>query len=158
MVGTVLAITIAPVMSFAGSASTNLNVSASVVANCTISTADLGFGSYDPVVAHASSPLDGTGTVTIACTKGSVTTVDLGLGSNPSGTTRRMSDGTEFLTYELYQDSSRTVVWGSGASTRNTGTAANKSPQPFTVWGRIAAGQDVTVGSYTDTVLATVNF
>ena len=61
--------------------------------NCTISTAALAFGSYDPVVTNAATNLDGTGTVTVACTKGLTATVGLGLGSNASGSTRRMGDG-----------------------------------------------------------------
>jgi len=74
----------------AATATTNLGVSATVTNNCTISTAALAFGSYDPVVTHAATNLDGTGTVTVACTKGVAPTVGLGLGSNASGSTRRM--------------------------------------------------------------------
>ena len=44
----------------AASTSTSLSVTASVNNNCTISTAALAFGAYDPVVTNASSPLDGT--------------------------------------------------------------------------------------------------
>ena len=37
-------------------------------------------------------------------------------------------------------------------------TAASKAAANLTVYGRVAPGQDVAVGSYTDTVVATVNF
>jgi len=88
-----------------------------VTNNCTISTVALAFGSYDPVVANASTNLDGTGTVVVACTKGSTATIGLGLGSNVTGSTRRMRDGgTNYLTYELYQDSGRATVWGSSGA------------------------------------------
>ena len=144
----------------AATATANLSVSATVTNNCTISTAALAFGSYDPVVAHASANLDGTGTVTVACTKGAVATVGLGLGSNASGTIRRMTNGaTEYLTYELYQDSGRTTVWAnSGAGLYSPGAAPSKTARNFTVYGRVASNQDVTAGSYNDTVVATVNF
>ena len=101
-----------------GSASANLSVSASVANNCTISTSPLAFGAYDPVVTNASTNLDATGTVTVACTKGATATIGLGLGSNASGNTRRMSDGSRnFLSYAVYQDSSRSTIWGnSGAA------------------------------------------
>lgn len=92
---------------FAGSASSSLSVSASVINNCTISANSLAFGSYDPIVANASTPLNGTGTVTITCTKGATTTIGLDLGSNYSGSTRRMVSGGTYLTYEIYQDSCR---------------------------------------------------
>ncbi len=144
---------------YAGSATSSLSVSATVASNCTISTSALSFGSYDPIVANATANLDGTGTVTITCTKGAVTTVGLDLGGNASGTTRRMASGTERLSYELYKDSSRSSVWGnSGTDLNDTGTAPSKAARAFTVYGRIPSAQDVAAGSYSDTVTATVNF
>jgi spore coat protein U-like protein len=135
-------------------------VSATVTANCTITTAPLAFGSYDPVVTNASTALDGSGTVTVTCTKGATATVGLGLGANASGSTRRMTDGSgAFLTYELFQDSGRTTVWSNaGAGLLSPAAAPSKAPRSFTVYGRVAANQDVPAGSFTDTVVATVNF
>lgn len=144
----------------AATATANLGVSATVTNNCTISTAALAFGSYDPVVAHASANLDGTGTVIVACTKGATATIGLALGSNASGSVRRMKDsGTNYITYELYQDAGRTTVWGTaGAGLLSTGAAPSKAARNFTVYGRVPANQDVPAGSYNDTVVATVNF
>ena len=143
-----------------GSASANLSVSASVANNCTISTSPLAFGAYDPVVANASTNLDATGTVTVACTKGATATIGLGIGSNAAGNTRRMTDGSSnFLAYEMYQDSSRATIWGnSGAELLSPSAAPSKSMRDFTVYGRIPSNQDVPAGSYGDTVTATVNF
>jgi spore coat protein U-like protein len=144
----------------AATATANLGVSATVTNNCTISTAALAFGSYDPVVAHASTNLDGTGTVIVACTKGASSTIGLGLGSNASGSTRRMTDGSSnYLTYELYSDAGRTTLWGnSGGDLYNPGAAPSKTARNFTVYGRVTSNQDVPAGSYNDTVVATVNF
>jgi spore coat protein U-like protein len=144
----------------AATATANLGVSATVTNNCTISTAALAFGSYDPVVANASTDLDGTGTVSVACTKGVSATVGLGLGSNASGSTRRMTDGSgNFLTYELYQDASHTTVWGNaGAGLLSPAAAPSKAARNFTVYGQVVSNQDATAGSYSDTVVATVNF
>ena len=144
----------------AATATANLNVSATVTTNCTISTTALAFGSYDPVVANAAANLDGTGIVTVACTKGAPTTVGLGLGTNASGSVRRMTDGSSnYLTYELYQDSGRTTVWdNSGAGLLTPAVAPSKAARNFTVYGRVTSNQDVPAGSYNDTVVATVNF
>jgi spore coat protein U-like protein len=144
----------------AATATANLGVSATVTNNCTISTVALAFGSYDPVVANASTNLDGTGTVSVACTKGSTATIGLGGGANASGTTRRMGDGaSNFLTYELYQDSNRSTVWGnSGTDLLSPVAAPSKAARNFTVYGRVASDQDVPAGNYSDTVVATVNF
>jgi spore coat protein U-like protein len=144
----------------AATATANLGVSATVTNNCTISTAALAFGSYDPVVANASANLDGTGTVTVACTKGATATVGLGLGANALASVRRMTDGsTNYLSYELYSDAGRTTVWGNaGAALYSPGAAPSKAARNFTVYGRVTSNQDVPAGSYNDTVVATVNF
>jgi len=154
--GLVLGLT-APAL--AQTASTNLSVTALVAKNCSITTTAVAFGSYDPIVANASAPLDGTGSVVVTCTKGSGTRIDLGLGSNAAGSVRKMLGGTDLLTYELYTDTGRSTVWGSGAGAGQTiATAPNKNPRTFTVYGRVPAGQDVGAASYTDTVVATINF
>ena len=144
----------------AGSVSSSLSTSSSVSNNCTISTAAVAFGSYDPVVANASANLDGTGSLTVACTKGASTTIGLDLGGNATGSTRRLADGSgNHLTYEFYQDSGRSTVWSdSGGGLFTPAVAPSKAARVFTVYGRVPSNQDVPAGSYADTVTATVNF
>jgi spore coat protein U-like protein len=63
------------------------------------------------------------------------------------------------LNYELYKDSSHSTVWGNTTGTTlDIPAAPNRNSRDFPVYGRVAAAQDATVGSYTDTVVATVNF
>jgi spore coat protein U-like protein len=144
----------------AATATANLSATASVANNCTISTGTVDFGSYDPIVAHASGNLDANGTVTITCTKGAMTTIGLNLGANASGSTRRMTDGSSnYMTYELYQEVGRTTVWGnSGGGLLTPAAAPSSAPHAYTVYGRVTAAQDVPAGSYSDTVVATVTF
>lgn len=146
----------------AGSASTNLGVTASVSDNCIIATADVAFGAYDPIVANAAAARNGTGTVTVTCTTDASAVLTLGLGANDNGGTasdpaRRMSDGSNFLSYTLFSDSNRTAEWGNNAGTgvADTGTGTASA---HTVYGSIGPGQNVPQGSYSDTVLATVTF
>jgi spore coat protein U-like protein len=141
-------------------ATASLTVTASVSKNCTITTSPVAFAAYDSVAANATTPLDATGKVTISCTKGATATVGLGLGSNAQGQTRRMTQGpAAFLTYELYQDAGHATVWGNTVNDSLPIPAApNRNPRDFTVYGRVAQAQDATVGNYTDTVVATVNF
>ena len=148
------------VPAFAGSATANLSVTASVSANCTISTAPVAFGAYDPVSANAATNLNGTGTLTVACTKGATATIDLGNGSNLSGGTRRMGSGSDFLNYSLYKDAARTQVWGTGLAggTTETYNSASRNSVAITVYGTVPQAQDVTVGAYSDTVVATINY
>lgn len=141
----------------AATAQQNLGVGATINVNCTIATTAIAFGTYDPVVTNASTPLDAQGTVTIACTKGATAQIGLNGGLN---TTREMSDGgTNRLSYQLYSDSGHSTVWGNTAGSWVTPVAApSKAGRTFDVYGRVGANQDVPAGSYTDTVVATVNF
>jgi len=164
-------VAIAPA-AFAASATTNISVTANVTANCTITTAAVAFGAYDPVETNAAAPLNNNGSVTIACTKGSAPNVTLGLGSHASGAIRRMLGGTsaDFLTYELYKPPDTTpgtactypgtTIWGTSGANIFTPTASpGKAARTYNVCGTVAAGQDVGVdASYADSVVATVNF
>lgn len=147
----------------AATVTANLSVTATVSASCSISTNTLAFGAYDPVGTNASTPLDGLGGVVVTCTNGAPTTVTLGQGAHANtGSTdaaplRRMVSGANFLSYSLYQDAGRATTWGntSGTGVAHTGTGTATT---VTVYGRVAAGQNVASGSYTDTVVATVTF
>jgi spore coat protein U-like protein len=148
----------------AATATSTLAVTASVSANCTITTAPVAFGAYDPVSANATTALNGTGTVSVTCTNGATTTVTLGEGANAGGGStaaapaRRLKDGgTDFLTYSLYTDTGRTAVWGDTAGTglAHTGTGTLTA---LTVYGAVNAGQNVPAGNYSDTVVATITF
>src|SRR6185436_20419595 len=74
----------------------NLLVSASVTATCTISTAPVAFGAYDPTNAE---DLDGAGSVTVLCTNGTAGYITLGQGAHsadgsaPGAPLRRMAGG-----------------------------------------------------------------
>jgi spore coat protein U-like protein len=145
---------------FAGSASTTNtnNITALVAAKCTIGAFSIAFGTYDP---FSATPLDQTGTVTINCTKGTSGVLSLNLGANPLGVVRRMQDvGTtgNFLTYEIYNDATRTTVWNA-VNTVTLGPSASKNTAlTATAYGRVLAGQDAAVLSYQDTLVATVTF
>lgn len=148
---------------FAGSTSDNLAVTASIAANCTIdASSGLAFGAYDPIVANKSADLESNGTISVTCTNGSAVTIELNGGQNedgaaPAAPDRRMADGANFLSYTLYSDAGRSALWATGAEVdvddTGTGVASN-----HTVYGSVAADQNVPEGSYSDTVSATVTF
>ncbi len=159
----------------AGTNTGSLSVTSSVAQSCIVSTTStLAFGAYDPIVANASSALPGTGSVSLKCTKGSsAITIDLDAGGHASGSQRRMLGGTsgDFLNYGITQPATTTpwtscagsTVWGStvGGSvyTPSGVTWSAAAAQAFTVCGSVPAAQNVSAdGSYTDTVIVTVNF
>jgi spore coat protein U-like protein len=140
----------------AATATATLTVSANVIESCTVTNGTLAFGDYAPTGTGA---VDQTGTFTVACTKGTDATVGLGDGDNFLSGARRMKNGSEFLTYELYKESARTNVWGSAVGAVVTlAAASSNAPQTLTVYGRIAAGQDVSQGSFSDSVQITVTY
>ncbi len=134
-------------------------VTATVIANCTISATPIAFGNYDPVLANLTTDLDATGTVTVRCSNGTSANIGLDPGSNADGTTRRMVSGGEYLTYEIYSNSGRTTVWGNAAGSWVAHTPTGPPNQTtYTTYGRVPQAQEVSPNTYSDTVTATVNY
>lgn len=148
----------------AATQTSNLPVTATIAASCTIdASAGVAFGTYDPIVTNKTTDLTATGSLSTTCTNGFDATVTLDdgtnndIGSTDAAPLRRMTDGTDFLSYQLYSDAGATTVWqgptGTGVTVTGTGAAVTTN-----VYGVVTAGQNVGVGSYTDTVVATVSF
>jgi spore coat protein U-like protein len=154
----------APNKASAATATANLTVSATIANTCTISTAALTFGAYDPIVANATSPLNGTGTITTTCTTGASPVITLGqglhagTGSTDPAPIRRMNTGSNYMGYALYQDSGHATVWGNTSGTSPAAVTGTGLAQNTTVYGQVSAGQDLPAGTYNDTVVATVTF
>lgn len=144
----------------AATQTTNFQVSAQVGTTCTISVLPLAFGNYDPT---SVAPLNGSTTITLTCTGGTPYTIDLDEGQNKTGSSsptvpaRTMFDGTNNLNYFLYSDPTLLTTWGAGAGAPATANATGTA-QSITIYGQIPATQVVGSGTYTDQVVATVNF
>ena len=148
-----------PTAAVAGSNIATMQVAVTVDGTCNISTSPVVFPDYNPIGTNAASPDDGTGTITIQCSTGLVAHIGLDAGLAYAGTNRMHDALSEYIPYALYQDTGRTTPWGNTPSTWvGTTPAPSTSPQVFTVYGRIPAGQTSPGGSYADTVVATVNF
>ncbi|HUP47505.1 MAG TPA: spore coat U domain-containing protein [Thermoanaerobaculia bacterium] len=145
----------------AGTDSRTFMVTTVVQAECTVSTVPVAFGNYDPVAAHAASPLDGTGSINVYCTPGTVATVSLGDGLYFAAGSRRMSGPpTSFLNYQLYREATRTSIWSTSPNTVSGTSTSRFTPigGGLVVYGRVPAGQDAIIGMHNDTVQATVNY
>jgi spore coat protein U-like protein len=152
---------------FAGLMLTIASAHGAITCNVT-SLPALSFGSYDP---FAASPLDVTTAAVITCTTNKqqgesvAITTSLTRGGGPSYSPRQMRNALNNpLNYNLYADTLRTTIFGDGSagtSTRSlSGTPTKNVAVVFTdnIFGRIFAGQDVSVGSYSDTLIYTISY
>jgi spore coat protein U-like protein len=129
---------------------------ATVLANCSVSATGVNFGSTGPIVSN----VDASGTVTVQCTNSTPYTVALNGGNSGASdpTRRKMAKGTETITYGLYQNTARSLPWGSTTGTNTLGGTGSGSNQSLTVYGRVAAQTTPSPGTYTDSVVVTVTY
>ncbi len=157
----------------AGTSSSAIPVSASVSQNCSISSGTaLAFTTYDPVVINASTALNATGQISVACTKGAVgLTIGMDNGTHVAATQRQMLGGTNagLLQYNIFQPPGNapstvctfpgTTAWGTtGVNLLTITSAPSNVIRVYNVCGTIPGGQNVAADNYTDTVNATINF
>jgi spore coat protein U-like protein len=123
---------------------------------CNFATASaLDFGAYDP---FATSPRDGTSTLSYRCPPGQQPRISLDPGSSGTFAARLMRQGAEVLAYDLFLDAARTVIWGDGTGGSSAGPGVATQGGGTTtayVFGRIPAGQDPVAGSFADTIRVT---
>lgn len=135
-------------------------VQATVSETCTIAAGSggsvLSFGTYDPTVTASTASAN---VLSVTCTNGGTTAqvmlnggLNAGTGASPE---RQMVNATHVLTYKLFYDSAMHNEWNAinGPSIVEDGNAHD-----LTVYGAIDPGQAVFVGTYSDTVTATVTF
>jgi spore coat protein U-like protein len=129
----------------------------------------LAFGSYD---IFNTAPTDTLLNISVTCERDGgpqhvVLLMRIGSGIHgTSATNRRMAHtggSGDFLGYGLFRDVSRSSVWGAtdGVDTLSQAISVpNKSSATanFTIYGRIAAQQDVSAGGYSDNVMITVMY
>lgn len=144
----------------AATQSTTFTVSATVVSSCAISASNLGFGNYDPLAVSATT---GTTSVNVQCSLLAPFNILLNSGVQGGGTvtTRKMKIagvGTDTLNYELTRDVGHALNWGETIGTDTLSGLGTGLSVASTIYGRIAAGQNKPIGSYSDTITVTVNY
>lgn len=138
---------------------TTFDVQIEIVNDCKLlSATDLVFpdtGFIDSVVTQTSQ-------IDVTCTNTSPYEIALDEGTTAGGSiaTRKMTDGTQTIDYNLCQDAGCVANWGEttgigGDTVVATGNGAN---QPHTVYGQVPVQTTPDPGIYTDTVTVTVTF
>jgi spore coat protein U-like protein len=137
-------------------AALSVSVTATVVANCSLSVVDLNFGSISTLASNA----DTTGSVTITCTNTTPYNIGLSAGTGTGATVaaRKMTKGASTITYSLYKDATRTTVWGNTVGTNTSAGTGTGTAQTSTVYGRAPPQSIPAAGTYSDTVIVTATF
>jgi spore coat protein U-like protein len=138
-----------------GNSTTTFTATATILSSCTVSAANLNFGT----VGVLSSNVDATNSVSPTCTNGTPYNVGLNQGLNGSSvTTRQMNAGAARVNYSLFRDSARTLNWGNTVGTDTVAGSGVGSAQSLTVYGRILPQATPAPGAYNDTIVVTVTY
>lgn len=140
-----------------------IGVSATVGANCIVATVPIAFGVYNPTSATA---LNATGQVQLTCTIGATPAIAVDNGLNSTAGQRRLASGANFINYNVFQPASNaaaaacafTTAFPTVAPGFVLTAAPSVAQRVYNVCGQIPALQSAAVGTYSDTITATVTF
>jgi spore coat protein U-like protein len=122
--------------------------------SCSVSAPTMNFGNYTgALVAPGATPLS------VQCPLFTAYTVSLnaGTGAGATTTTRKMTGpGSSTLSYQLFQNSSRTTNWGNTVGTDTVSGTGGLFAQTLNIYPQLPAGQNNAPGTYTDTITVSV--
>lgn len=127
--------------------------------SCSFNSASaVSFGNYN--VFDALPNNNGVGSIRIRCVGGGGPTfvVTLSTGQSNSYAMRFMNSGVNRLNYNLYTSTARSVIWGNGSGGSSVMSVSRNATTTLSIFGQIPAGQDASVGVYSDSIVTTVNF
>jgi spore coat protein U-like protein len=152
-----LALASAPAtVALAATATSTLGVRVVVQPSCTVSGATLDFGTY---TSGQTTALTGFTQIAYSNCPAGQLRFQLDGGTNGTATARKLGNGGggALLNYGIFRDSARTQNFGQAGDSRLVTLTAAGSGN-ISVYGRIPAGQSVAAGTYTDTVVITLDF
>jgi spore coat protein U-like protein len=149
-------------LTHAATANSTLNVNATVAAACNFgaTSTTLTFPTFNPTIGAVTANAD----IDITCNTGLSYDVELDLGANALGSTRRMYDGVgAYLEYTITRPNATnvntTLTWGTGTNKiTRSGTGASDPARAFGTIPFSAANQLAATGSYTDVVNITITY
>jgi spore coat protein U domain-containing protein, fimbrial subunit CupE1/2/3/6 len=143
---------------------------------CTLSTNGLAFGSYAPTSAIA---VTANGSISFTCThthQGFTAYLTISPGNSGTYTNRTLNFGGQSLNYNIYVNAADTEIFGDGTGGGVGGTyyytlcyagggvvcsgGGGRSGTQYVepMYGLLPAGQDVSAGTYSDTIIATLTY
>lgn len=146
-----------------GTASSTIQISLIVTQDCAITAPSVNFGS----AALAASFDAVTQSLSIRCSKGAAYTVGIDNGMYASNGVRRLSNGTNFIAYDIFFPATGNSRWGqmaperksSSEATINPGSHTGTTAQGYTYRAAVNPEQPTPPGgTYTDTLTIDVQF
>ena len=136
-------------------ASTSFLVTATIQPVCF-----LGVGGAIVFPTYTASAVTSFTLVGVLCTVTTAYSIGMNAGLAPGATvtTRQMQNGTSTIGYQVFSDSGFSVNWGNTPGTDTVGGTGTGAEIDYLVYAKIPAGQYVTPGSYSDTILVTLNY
>ena len=120
----------------------------------TVAPTPMNFGTHGVLSAN----IDSSSVLTVTCTTGANYNIGLNGGASGNINARTMTNGTDFVGYQLYTDAGRTDVWGNTVGTDTEAKVGTGTVQQFAVYGRVPPQTTPPADTYTDTVLVTVTY
>jgi spore coat protein U-like protein len=126
------------------------------LADCTFTVTTMSFGAYD---VFATSPLDSVATITYSCIVPAASpSISASAGSAGTYSPRKMAGPGGNLSYNLFVDSGRASVFGDGTGGTSTIAPSIGANLTATIYGRVPARQNLSIGAYSDSVTLTLMF
>lgn len=150
-----------PLALHAATKTATFRVQATVQSDCTINATNLDFGNVSAATGALSTNVDAASQITITCTPNAAYSIMLNAGDVTGSTIadRKMSNGAQQLSYQLYSDAARSQLWGDGsAGSSAVGGTGNGTSQTLPVYGRIPPQTLPPVGNYLSNVTATITY
>jgi spore coat protein U-like protein len=130
-------------------------VRATVSTTCRVAGNTLDFGT----VALLSSDVDSNGSSAVTCTNGTPYRVLLDNGLTGTGpTNRKMTLGGSEVVYGLYRDAARSQPWGDISGTNSLSATGTGLAQSHTIYGRVPPQMTPATGTYSDTIVISVEY
>ena len=135
-----------------------------LLVTCTVTATGISFPAY---ASPGSTNSDGVGDIAVTCHADllagvSSYTIAINAGSGAFAN-RKLISGANFLNYNLYTDSTRSIVWGDG--TGGTQMVSDSylilltpTTRHYTPYGRVPGNQNKPAGTYIDTVTVTITY
>lgn len=135
---------------------TPFTVTATAGGGCQVTATEVDFGNQTTL----STNIDQTNTISVRCPAGVPYSIGLdgGTAAATSPVARKLSNGTDQITYGIYRDSARSTGWGSNIGVNTVAGTGSGAFQDYTAYSRIPPQTTPPPDLYEDSIVVTVTY